>query len=74
MFKDQELAELRKELEVRELKIQQLQVKADSDPPPFCCLNPKFWIFFTIFVLWNWKFSQALRRKEEKIKLTLLSK
>ena len=33
MFKDQELAELRKELEVRELKIQQLQVKADSDPP-----------------------------------------
>ena len=51
MFKDQELAELRKELEVRELKIQQLQVRADSDPPPLCCLSPKFWIFFTIFVL-----------------------
>ena len=29
-----ELEEMRKELEVRELKIQQLQVKADSDTPP----------------------------------------
>ena len=72
MFKDQELTELRKELEVRELKIQQLQVKADSDPPPLCCQSIKFSIFFAVFVLWNWKFSQALRRKEEKIKLNLL--
>ena len=41
MFKDQELAELRKELEVRELKIQQLQVKADSDPPSLLLLESK---------------------------------
>ena len=41
MFKDQELTELRKELEVRELKIQQLQVKADSDPPSPLLLESK---------------------------------
>ena len=66
MFKDQELTELRKELEVRELKIQQLQVKADSDPSS--PLLPVYKILDILCCLLD------IRRREAKIKLTLLSR